>query len=146
MGQKKFNAIWSNQTNLGKSFGLSAIEIGKILKEHGLKDLETGKATQKALDYGYAKQTPLKNGTMFFMWHIQKVKQLISDTHEVLSKIDYWTNQVKEIFKEAERLLNKGEDKMAYIMSDFAYDNVPKKFLQKVKTNIEKDILLFPLS
>ena len=36
--KKKFNQIWSNQTNLGKKFRLSAIAIGKLLIDNGLKD------------------------------------------------------------------------------------------------------------
>jgi hypothetical protein len=46
--EKKFNQIWSNQTNLGKRFGLSAIAVGKILVKEGLKDQKTKSATEKA--------------------------------------------------------------------------------------------------
>lgn len=50
--KKRFGDLWKNQTELGKKFGLSAIAVGKILTERGLKD---GKAaTKKALDEGYA--------------------------------------------------------------------------------------------
>jgi hypothetical protein len=44
---KKFNQVWINQTDLGKKFGLSAVNIGKILIEHQLKDPKSGGATQK---------------------------------------------------------------------------------------------------
>jgi len=70
--EKKFNQIWSNQTNLGKKFGLSAIAVGKILVKEGLKDQKTKSATEKALNEGYAKSTPLKDGTPYFMWNIEK--------------------------------------------------------------------------
>lgn len=33
---KKFNQVWANQTNLGKKFGLSAVDVGKILIEYEL--------------------------------------------------------------------------------------------------------------
>ena len=70
--EKKFNQIWSNQTDLGKRFGLSAIAVGKLLVEEGLKDQKTKLATEKALNEGYAKSTPLKDGTPYFMWNIEK--------------------------------------------------------------------------
>ena len=65
--EKKFDQIWSNQTDLGKRFGLSAIAVGKLLVEEGLKDQKTKLATEKALNEGYAKSTPLKDGTPYFM-------------------------------------------------------------------------------
>ena len=57
---KKFKQIWTNQTKLGEGFGLSAIRIGRILVEHGLKDPKSNQATSKAIQEGYAKSTPLK--------------------------------------------------------------------------------------
>ena len=65
--EKKFDQIWSNQTDLGKRFGLSAIAVGKLLVEEGLKDQKTKSATKKAQNEGYAKSTPLKDGTPYFM-------------------------------------------------------------------------------
>ncbi len=47
--EKKFNQIWSNQTNLGKRFGLSAIAVGILFVEEGLKDQKTKSATEKAI-------------------------------------------------------------------------------------------------
>ena len=51
--EKKFTQIWSNQTNLGKKFGLSAIAVGKLLVGEGLKDPKTKLATKKALEEGF---------------------------------------------------------------------------------------------
>ena len=36
-GRLKFADVWVNQTTLGKQFGLSAIAMGKKLKELGLR-------------------------------------------------------------------------------------------------------------
>lgn len=74
--QQKFTDVWANQTNLGKQFGLSAIAMGKKLKELGLRG-EDGKPTVQALLEGYCILTPLKNGTPFFMWSRQKIKELL---------------------------------------------------------------------
>jgi hypothetical protein len=66
-GHQKFTDLWANQTNLGKQFGLSAIAMGKKLKELGLQG-EVGKPTVQALVEGYCTSTPLKDATPFFMW------------------------------------------------------------------------------
>ncbi|OEU43672.1 hypothetical protein BGV40_02860 [Methanosarcina sp. Ant1] len=137
--KKKFNQIWSNQTNLGKKFGLSAIAIGKLLIEEGLKDQKTRSATKKAIDEGYAKDTPLKDGTPYFMWNIEKVRPLIAKDHKKLSKVEFWVSEVKETVREAEKLDREGLDKVAYMIYDSAYDNVPKDIKEEVRSIIEKD-------
>ena len=38
--QKKFRDIWVNQTTLGKAFNLSAVAIGKKLKEQQLREAD----------------------------------------------------------------------------------------------------------
>ena len=81
MGKKnkqKFADMWSNLTNLGKEYGFSAIKMGKKLKELGLRN-EEGKPTEKALSEGFAKSTPLKDGTPFYMWHKFKIAELMRE-------------------------------------------------------------------
>jgi hypothetical protein len=75
-GRQKFTEIWANQTELGKQFGLSAIAMGKKLKELGLRG-EDGNPTPLALCNGYCTPTPLKDGTPFFMWNRQQVEELM---------------------------------------------------------------------
>lgn len=76
---KKFSATWSNLTNLGKEYGLSAIKIGKKMKELGLRN-EEGNPTEKALLEGFAQSTPLKDGTPFYIWHKSKISHLMVET------------------------------------------------------------------
>jgi ribonuclease HI len=71
-----FRESWANQTELGKQMGLSAVAVGRKLKELGLRDAQ-GAATDAALRDGYCKSTPLKNGTPFFMWNVRKVTALL---------------------------------------------------------------------
>jgi hypothetical protein len=130
--------MWSNQTKLGKSFGLSAIAIGKLLVEEGLKDSKTKLATEKAISEGYAKSTPLKDGTPYFMWNIEKVRPLITKDHKPLSKVEYWVNDVRETVRESERLDREGH-KLAYIIYDSAYDDVPENIREEVRSIIEKE-------
>ena len=136
--KKKFNQMWSNQTDLGKKFGLSAIAVGKLLTEAGLKDPTTKLATKKAVDEGYANSTPLKDGTPYFMWNIDKVRPLIAKDHEPLSKVDYWVNEVLEIHKEAQELDKKGQDKLACWMWDEAFEEVPEDIVDAVRTKVEQ--------
>lgn len=75
-GRLKFTDVWVNQTTLGKQFGLSAIAMGKKLKELGLRG-DDGNPTTLALGNGYCTPTPLKDGTPFFMWNRQQVEELM---------------------------------------------------------------------
>ena len=110
MGKKKpkFADVWVNQTTLGKQFGLSAVAIGKKLKELGLRS-EDGKPTERALSEEYCKSTPLKDGTPFFMWHKQKVAELMQasghqklDSKEVKARelADAWV-RINKQFQDA---------------------------------------------
>ena len=78
-GHQKFADLWANQTSLGKQFGLSAIAMGKKLKELGLRG-ENGNPTVQALIEGYCTSTPLKDGTPFFMWNRQKIEELMEES------------------------------------------------------------------
>jgi hypothetical protein len=56
-----------------------------------------------------------------------------------LSKVDYWVNEVRKTVREAERLDREGQDKLAYIIYDSAYDDVPKEIREEVRSIIEKE-------
>jgi hypothetical protein len=134
---KKFNQIWSSQTDLGNKFGLSAIAVGKLLIEAGLKDPVTKLATEKALKDGYAKSTPLKDGTPYCMWNIEKIRPFIAKDHQPLSTVEYWVNEVRSILNDAETLSVNGNDKIGFFIYDSAYDNVPKNIREEVRKIIE---------
>ena len=138
--QKKFNQLWSNQTNLGKKFGLSGIALGKILVQHGLKDPETKLATKKAVDDGWARSTPMKDGTPFFMWSSEKVGSLLGQEHKKLSPVEYWVQEVLKIYKQADKLSDEGQDKIGYMMVDCMYDEVPKNIRQEVEVIVKQKI------
>ena len=75
-GRQKFTDVWANQMTLGKQFGLSAMAMGKKLKELGLRGAD-GNPTTLALGNGYRTPTPLKDGTPFFLWNRQRVGELM---------------------------------------------------------------------
>lgn len=137
MGKKDFNKIWSNQTNLGKKFGISAVAVGEILVEFKLKYPASSLATEKAIKEGFAKFTPLKNGRHFFMWNIEKVSKLLKEKHQPLSPVDYWVNEVKTAIKEAYEISENGDDKLGLLCLQSVYDQVPANIQEEVRQKIE---------
>lgn len=133
----KFQKNWANQTDLGKAFGLSAIAVGKELIAHGLKDPATKLATKRATTEGFATATPLKDGTPFFMWNIQRVKSILRKQHEELSKVDWWVQEVLGQLAEADRYMDEGRDKAGIIWADCAFEKVPKEILAEVTCKVE---------
>ena len=137
---KKFKPLWSNQTDLGKAFGISAVAVGKLLVGAGLRDGTTKKATDEALAAGYAKATPLKDGTPFFMWNVERVRAIIAADHKPLSPVEFWVREVRETIKYAEKMDDDGHDKMASIMYDFMFDDVPRNIRSEVRKIIEAEL------
>lgn len=66
---------WSTQTELGTAFGLTAREIGTHLSALGIKD--GPRATDRALADGLAKDAKLRDGTVFYVWHTDRVSDLL---------------------------------------------------------------------
>ena len=130
--------VESNQTELGKKYGLSAIAVGNLLKDAGLKDRTTGDATPRAVEEGFAVATPLKDGKPFFVWNVEKVGGLIAERHEPLSKVDFWVNEVMVDLKKINEAWEAGDDKAACVMLDLLYDAVPKDVAAEVRLRTEQ--------
>lgn len=81
----RFSDEWGNQTKLGAKVGMTAVEVGRRLRELGLRD-QSGAATSEALDKGYAKSTPLRDGTPFYLWNVAKLMPLLSETTGAVSE------------------------------------------------------------
>ena len=127
MKKKKIN--WVNQTEVGRRFGLSAVKLGKILVEKGLKD--SNGATQKALKEEYAKKVFLKDGTKFYLWNDKKVRNVV-DLKEV-DQIEYWLLKIKPIYNEADKCLEDGRDKEAQLIEETMFSDVPDKIRDEVE-------------
>jgi len=74
--QKRFRDTWVNQTRLGQQFGISAITIGKKLTDLDLRGKDK-QPTSQAIEEGFCKFTPMKNGTPFFLWNADRVAILL---------------------------------------------------------------------
>ncbi len=136
--KRKFNDIWANQTDIGKLFGLSAIKVGEKLIEHGLKDKTTKKATDKAIEGGFAKETPLKDGTYFCMWNKQKTKFILSQEVKPLTTEERWMNEALQRKREIDAEWDKGNDKIASLMMDSIYDDIPQEYRPKIREVLEQ--------
>ncbi|QBD78637.1 hypothetical protein EPA93_22650 [Ktedonosporobacter rubrisoli] len=150
MSKKKFHDIWVNQSRLGDEFNMSAIAMGKKLKELGLRQPD-GTPTPKALEEGYCTSTPLKNGTPFYMWHRGKVKTLLQTNGlQALNEQEMRCKELAERLIEAEHLFDQGQDKIAYMVQDslsgeIKPDDIPviNRFLKELSSiqQLEDDSL-----
>lgn len=80
----------------------------------------------------------MKDGTPYFMWSIEEVRPLIAKDHEPISKVDYYVRRVQDALKQAQELDKIGQDKIACMLKDCAYDDVPKDIREEVKAKIEQ--------
>jgi hypothetical protein len=76
--KKKFQDKYASMTVIGKSLGISGREVGKKLKEMGLRQ-DDGAPSQESLDSGIAVFTPLKDGTKHYMWDKWEVKKRLRE-------------------------------------------------------------------
>jgi hypothetical protein len=142
--KEKFRDIWVNQSTLGQAFNLSAVAIGKKLKALELRQAD-GTPTEKALSEGYCTATPLKDGTPFFLWHKEKVKGLLqAGGLKSLSEQEMRCKELAESLIEAERLFDRGQDKVAYMIQDGVHDEmrpgdmpVINRFLQELGSKLQ---------
>ena len=139
MGRRKgqFAQRWESQTAIGERFGLSGIAVGKVLIAEGLKDAKTKEAAQKALDEGYARATPLRDGTPFFLWRRWKVTQLLERKHSRLSQVDGWVYVVKRRIANAKRLERQAGCKAADIYLSWVVGDIPAAIRQRVMELVE---------
>ncbi len=127
--KNKFKQTWKNQSELGLVYGKSAIAVGKALIELGLKDSSTKNPTDKALKEEIAKSTPLKDGTVFYLWHKAK-------TCEQLDSLEGWERQSQDqrdlqrltkeyisLIKEGNRSLDRGEH---HVIADSLWDEAKR--------------------
>ncbi len=86
MGKKStWTKHWQNLTQIGARFNLSAVSVGKILKEQGWKD-EDNKPTEESLARNRAVSCPLRSGIENYRWSKPAVyKLLLSLGHEQVS-------------------------------------------------------------
>lgn len=68
---------WVTQTELGREHGLSAVQVGNLITDAGLRDRSTRRPTERAIADGLAKEATLRDGTRFWLWSAEKVTPLL---------------------------------------------------------------------
>ena len=116
---RRFRDIWVNQTDLGEAFNMSAVAIGKKLKELGLRGANN-LPTELAIKEDYCVFTPLKDGTPFYMWSKEKVAALLRNQGLVqLSDAEVEARATAQDLIELDREAEEtGMDKLLYIFVD----------------------------
>lgn len=113
--KSKWAKTWVSQTEIGHKYGLSAIKVGRVLTELGLKD-KAG-ATQRAIDDGFAVSTPLADGTQHWRWHKARVTRAFDEhgvarvTREKEAK-SRARKEARVLFNQHMELLEQGIDKL----------------------------------
>ena len=80
--KKSYANPWSSMTDIGRIFGLSAAEVGRLLKTMGLRD-STGQPTPDARARNLVTSRPVTSGYTLCVWHRAKVSNLIQDQGHV---------------------------------------------------------------
>jgi len=74
----KFRFKFLTQTQVGKVFGATSHEIGKLLKELGLRDAN-GRPTESAHEGGFCKAAPSGENGFHYAWHANKTIALLRE-------------------------------------------------------------------
>jgi hypothetical protein len=54
-----------------------------------------------------------------------------------MTKIDYYVKKVKTNFADAQILCDNGDEKLGILLADMAYDNIPEKYVEMVRSIVE---------
>ncbi len=77
MSQKNnFRKTWRTLTELGQEFGVSALKLGNLLKQHGLREKD-GEPTQQAKDGGFFEKVVPNEGKPYYLWHRDKTVEFL---------------------------------------------------------------------
>jgi len=125
---------WSSQTQLGDYFGISAKKVGSILNHHGLR--HGRRATNQAIQSGWAMLTPLRDGTPHYLWNSEKVVGLIGQHYVLLDEVDYWVQLIQKRFRGFNRLLRMGKPDEAHKLPIF--DDLPNSLYHEVMAKISQ--------
>ena len=149
---KNFRNKWRTLTEIGQVLGLSAIKVGTLLKETGLRN-SNGDPTNKSKEENFVHIVESKNNKTYFLWDGKKIILFFKNNKNINinfnNGITYNDSlklmKVKEIFngyKEATKLLKNDEDKMAFMYYDsleveIKEHNITNELFQKLLTSLK---------
>lgn len=79
---------WTSLKILCIRFGLEVATLRTILAQKKLKPYSSKKPTKFAMKQGLSKKV-LKENKTFYLWHIDKITNLISTTHPIVDDAEF---------------------------------------------------------
>lgn len=98
---------WINQTDIGNIYGITAVEVGRLLQKLDLKTFAEVK--KDVLEKGIAKEVLTKKGIVTYLWNTKEVCKILDNHINKLSNSDrILIDIIKELFhfNENEKLTN----------------------------------------
>lgn len=125
MGKRSFSKTYASLTDIGRTFGMSAIAVGRRLDEAGLRDPGTRRPTGTCLARGTAVATPMRDGTQHFMWDRRTVAALLRSDRAPLDRLEAAVFDFRRAYHAFEREADAGFDKMAYLGLQGTIEDLP---------------------
>lgn len=143
--REKFADKWVNQTALGKRFGLSAIAIGKLLRQFGLKGTDN-QPTPKALAEGFCTSTLLRDGRPFHLWEINKILKLLKEEgYQPKSKAELEIEEAVQTILAALEHIERGEAKYGWLLIEETTSHLHRHQLEPVNRKLAEAGVSFRL-
>lgn len=120
--KNNFRRTWRTLTELGQEFDISALKLGNLLKQHGLRE-KGGEPTQRAKDGGFFEEIVPNEGKPYYLWHRDKTVEFLTnqgvEKNGVSAKEATKTTEARKLARawiEAQRLDDEGS-KLGYMMA-----------------------------
>lgn len=124
MGKSKkdsFRRIWRTQTELGQTFGVSAVKFGKLLSQHGLRG-EDKEPTEHAKTHDFCHFVQPSGASGYWLWHNKNVSEYLvslgvekSGISDKEASISTEARKLAKAYKEAQKLDDEGS-KLGHMM------------------------------
>ncbi len=139
MGKRTFTKTYAGLTEIGRPFGLSAIAVGRRLDQAGRREDVTHAPTADSLSSGWARSTPLRDGTPYFMWHRRRVSGLLGDADARLDRLSQAEFDFRRAHRSLKREADAGNDKLAYLGMQLTIEEIPSDIRLEVLRRVLGD-------
>ncbi|TGG85840.1 MAG: hypothetical protein ERJ67_00705 [Aphanocapsa feldmannii 277cV] len=123
---------WITLTDLGRMFGISAVQCGRVLSDASLRDHD-GLPTKEAVDQGYAYRRPEQNANRSTLWHQSHCEQLLRQNG--LEPVD--ETRLVEQWVELLEALDEGSPSILADPQDMAAEEMPMELVGRVNQRLQ---------
>jgi hypothetical protein len=130
---------YMTQTRIGELYGLSAVAVGRILTDAGLK-MKDG-VTPKAITCNYAEERLTAKGIVYWVWNSTSTCEVVeralgASPKPTISKV---VQQVQECLDEADKL-RATDEFFSQLIEEHAYDDIPVGLANVVRTTLSSRV------